>query len=65
MKKTGKIISTIALVVIIIATFAWLVTEATYWWEWLIKIPLFAVLWAIFRFVDDISKEDGKDGSNK
>lgn len=50
----------LALVALMIIVFGWLITEPTNVLDWLVKIPLLAILYGCFRVLDDFIPESIK-----
>lgn len=49
-----------ALIALMVLVFGWLVTEPTTILDWLVKLPLLAILWGCFKVLDDFIPESIK-----
>lgn len=50
----------LVLVALMIIVFGWLVTEPTNIFDWLVKLPLLAILYGCFKVLDDFIPESIK-----
>lgn len=60
MSNLLRIVIEWGIVILILLLFGWLITEPKGFLDWLVKIPLLAILYGCFRVLDDFLPESLK-----
>lgn len=60
MNNLVRIILEWGIIALILLVFGWLVTDPKSFWDWLVKLPLIAILWGCFKVLGDFLPESIK-----